>query len=156
MKRKLVTFLGATVATGALTVSAYAVNQGGNNLETYTTDTELKMECSITTGAAINYEEASGVEDKENENINNNIIIIDNKVVKLNAEIKGEAVIGETLLIEVKGFNEGEQEIELDESKLKYEWVTEDNKVLGNESELKIDESMEGSEIHCNVYYEEN
>lgn len=155
MKRKLVTFLGATVATGALTVSAYAVNQGGNNLETYTTDTELKMECSITTGAAINYEEASGVEDKENENINNNIII-DNKVVKLNAEIKGEAVIGETLLIEVKGFNEGEQEIELDESKLKYEWVTEDNKVLGNESELKIDESMEGSEIHCNVYYEEN
>ncbi|WP_321994667.1 hypothetical protein [Clostridium butyricum] len=155
MKRKLVTFLGATVATGALTVSAYAVNQGGNNLETYSTDTELKMECSTTTGAAINYEEASGVEDKEYENINNNIII-DNKVVKLNAEIKGEAAIGETLLIEVKGFNEGEQEIELDESKLKYEWVTEDNKVLGNESELKIDESMEGSEIHCNVYYEEN
>ncbi|MDU3597541.1 hypothetical protein [Clostridium butyricum] len=151
MKRKLVTFLGATVATGALTVSAYAVNQGGNNLETYTTDTELNVECSTTTGAAINYEETAGVED---ENINNNII--DNKVVKLNAEIKGEAAIGETLLIEVKGFNEGEQEIELDESKLKYEWVTEDNKILGNESELKIDESMEGSEIHCNVYYEEN
>ena len=146
MNKKLIAVLGATAVTGVVTVSAYAVNnQGGISLNEYNTDSYLSTEYNATTSSAIDYNvTTSNIEMDKNES---------SEVKSLSAEIIGNATIGSTLSVNVKGFNELNQEVELDKSKLKYSWVTEDNEILGNESELKIDENMDGAEVHCNVSY---
>lgn len=161
MKRK---FFIITLILTSLTTTAFAdinVRKINNDLKTEKNNTINNgiIENKITTDGAVKFPSNKDITTQSQvilpENIVDNDILI-NKILKLNAEIKGTALIGETLFVEVKGFNELDQEIILDESKLKYEWLTEDNEILGNQSEFKIDENMEGLEIHCNVSYEED
>ena len=140
-KNKILATIAGMTTVGILSVSASAtiVNKDSQT-KTQESNEELALNYQATTGAACEINED----------------ITDKRVVKLNAEIIGDATIGSTLSLNVKGFNKSDQEVELDKSKLKYSWLTENNMILGSNSELKINESMNGTEIHCNVSYAEN
>ncbi len=187
-KNKILATIAGMTTVGILSVSASAtiVNKDSQT-KTQESNEELALNYQATTGAACEINE--DITDKRVVKLNAEIIgdatigstlslnvkgfnksdqeveldksklkysWLTERVVKLNAEIIGDATIGSTLSLNVKGFNKSDQEVELDKSKLKYSWLTEDNEILGNESELKINENMDGTEIHCNVSYAEN
>ncbi|HBJ1651983.1 hypothetical protein HYH38_16305 [Clostridium botulinum] len=65
--------------------------------------------------------------------------------------------IGKTTSVKVTGYNLNNEEVILDENKLKYEWFA-DGKLVGMKKELKITGNMDEKFITCEVEYpdEEN
>ena len=79
-------------------------------------------------------------------------VTIDNVVVRLDTQIEGAAVLGKTITVNVTGYNATAEKVDLDSSKLTYEWFA-NGKEVGKDKELTISEDMVGQGINCTVNY---
>ncbi|MVX63759.1 hypothetical protein GKZ28_08630 [Clostridium chromiireducens] len=85
------------------------------------------------------------------------IIVKDNAVAKLDAEIEGsnsekKLIIGQVITVNITGYNAAGEKVKLDESKLKYKWYA-NGKEVGNDKNLEITQDMVDKFISCNLEY---
>lgn len=76
-----------------------------------------------------------------------------NIITKLKPIMDGSVEIGQTITVNVIGYNALDEELKLDESKLTYEWLI-DGRLVGTNKELKITEEFKNNKtVTCNVNY---
>lgn len=153
MKKKKISslFLISAISLGTICIPAMAEELQHNNVETILTQIQ-EIGTTNTTGAAVEINDFPTLEDLENDDV---------KVTKLEAEIVNDALIGNKIAAEVRGYNSQGSEIKLNKNNIHYKWITKDNKsndekIIGNEKYLQITDDMNNLEIHCDVSYENN
>lgn len=80
-------------------------------------------------------------------------IVDDTVATSITTEIKGDVTLGATIEDDVTAFNAEGQKVDIDNSKLTYEWFA-DNKVVGEGKELSITKDMIDKGINCKVSYD--
>jgi hypothetical protein len=168
MKKKIISgLIGMLMTIGSVPdISVFADTANG------TKSSQSNMQVSVTTGAAATIKDDSDLINKTddflvsvNTEITTNTAIMSkvtteaavtvNKVVNLTLGMQGDLCVGGTVsIIEIEGFDESGNKIDLDESKIKYEWVANDE-VVGTDKSLKITEALRGKNIEYSVSYDD-
>ncbi|EHI99097.1 hypothetical protein CDLVIII_2453 [Clostridium sp. DL-VIII] len=164
MKKKIISGLIAMLMAigGVPNISAFAD----------TTSNQSNMEGSATTGVAATINGDSDLIKKTddflvltNTEITTDAAVIPgatteaavtvNKVVNLTSGMQGDLCVGGTIsIIEVQGFDANGNEVDLDEGKIKYEWIANDE-VVGTDKSLEITEALRGKKIEYSVSYDD-
>ena len=114
--------------------------QNDGQLET----SDEKVQSTTSSAVVVNYEVTTSAA----------VVINDNVAVKLETHIEGTALLGQTVEAKVIGYNATGEKVELDESKLTYEWFA-NGKEVGESENLTITQDMDRKGINCTVNYDE-